>query len=43
MEYSNPTTIEITLRKDITFHNGEKFDADDVVFTINEIINPKKK
>jgi len=43
MVYSNPTTIDITLRKDITFHNGEKFDADDVVFTINEIINPEKK
>ena len=43
MEYSNPTTIDITLRKDIVFHNGEKFDADDVVFTINEIINPENK
>ncbi|MDC0432782.1 ABC transporter substrate-binding protein, partial [bacterium] len=43
MEYSNPTTIDITLRKDIVFHNGEKFDADDVVFTINEIINPANK
>ena len=29
------TTIEFELRQGITFHNGEKFDADDVVYTLN--------
>lgn len=28
-------TIEFTLREGVTFHNGEPFDADDVVFTLN--------
>lgn len=28
-------TIEFKLREDVTFHNGEKFDADDVVYTVN--------
>ena len=29
------TTMEFELRQGIKFHNGEKFDADDVVYTIN--------
>ncbi len=29
------TTIEFKLREGVTFHNGEPFDADDVVFTVN--------
>src|SRR5690606_28611023 len=28
------TTIEFTLRDDVVLHNGEKFTADDVVYTI---------
>lgn len=28
------TTVEFTLRQGVAFHNGEKFDADDVVYTI---------
>ncbi|MDQ3549660.1 MAG: peptide-binding protein [Chloroflexota bacterium] len=28
------------LRQDVTWHDGEPFDADDVVFTINTILNP---
>lgn len=43
IEYADPKTIDITLREDITFHNGEKFDADDVVFTINLVNNPDNK
>jgi len=39
----NPTTFEIELRDDITFHDGSKFDADDVVYTINWASNPKTK
>jgi peptide/nickel transport system substrate-binding protein len=42
-KWVNPTTLEFDLRKGITFHNGEKFDADDVVFTINFVTNPENK
>ena len=34
-------TLEFELRDDVTFHNGDKFDADDVVETINYLIDPK--
>lgn len=30
-------TIEFELRKDVTFHNGKKFGADDVVYTFNHV------
>lgn len=43
IEYADPKTIDITLREGVTFHNGEKFDADDVVFTINMVNNPDNK
>jgi peptide/nickel transport system substrate-binding protein len=33
-------TIEFELRDDVKFHNGDKFDADDVVATINYVIDP---
>ena len=33
-------TIEYELRDDVKFHNGDKFDADDVVGTINYINDP---
>jgi peptide/nickel transport system substrate-binding protein len=36
-------TIEMELRKGIKFHNGEKFDADDVVYTLNFVSNPDNK
>lgn len=32
--------IEIDLRQDVTFHNGDAFDADDVIYTINWALNP---
>ena len=30
-------TIEFELRRDVKFHNGESFDADDVVYTLNMV------
>lgn len=36
-------TIEVELRKGVQFHNGEKFDADDVVYTLNWVSDPKNK
>ncbi|MEM7523583.1 MAG: ABC transporter substrate-binding protein, partial [Pseudomonadota bacterium] len=39
-EAISPTTWQFKLRQGVTFHNGEAFDADDVVFTLNWISNP---
>ncbi|MCB1479532.1 MAG: ABC transporter substrate-binding protein [Rhodobiaceae bacterium] len=36
-------TLEFKLREGITFHNGEPFDADDVVHTITFITDPENK
>ena len=33
-------TLELSLRENITFHNGEAFNADDVVFTLESITAP---
>ncbi|HWE71998.1 MAG TPA: ABC transporter substrate-binding protein [Stellaceae bacterium] len=33
-------TVEFTLRDDVKFHNGDRFDADDVVDTIRFLIDP---
>jgi len=35
-------TVEFKLRKNVTFHNGEKFDAEDVKFTIERIVKDKQ-
>jgi peptide/nickel transport system substrate-binding protein len=35
---ADPTTIDFTLRPGVTFHNGDPFGADDVVYTINTVI-----
>ena len=39
-EAMSPTTWRFKLREGVKFHNGEPFDADDVVFTLNWISNP---
>jgi peptide/nickel transport system substrate-binding protein len=36
-------TIEFDLRQGIKFHNGEAFDADDVVYTLNFVSKPENK
>ncbi len=35
------TLLRFHLRKDVTWHDGEKFDAHDVIFTYKTIIDPK--
>ncbi|MGD8366190.1 MAG: ABC transporter substrate-binding protein [Desulfobacterales bacterium] len=42
-KWVNPTTMDMELRKGVTFHNGEAFDADDVVYTLNFVSNPDNK
>src|ERR1700681_353198 len=36
------TTIDFTLREGVTFQNGDPFTADDVVYTISDIIHDKQ-
>lgn len=36
-------TLELKLREGVTFHNGEAFTADDVVFTVNYVANPENE
>ena len=37
----SPTVYEFELRDDVLWHDGEKFDADDVVYFIGYLIDPK--
>ena len=37
----NANTYELELRDDMTWHDGQKFTADDVVYTLNYLIDPK--
>jgi peptide/nickel transport system substrate-binding protein len=39
-EWIDSKTLQFDLRSDVNFHNGEKFDADDVVFTMNYLADP---
>jgi peptide/nickel transport system substrate-binding protein len=39
----SPTILEVELQNNITWHDGEKFDADDVVYTTNWLIDKKTK
>jgi peptide/nickel transport system substrate-binding protein len=41
MTQVDPLTWEITLRPDITFHNGEPLDAAAVTFSVNHILDPE--
>lgn len=42
-KWVNPTTLDVELRKGVVFHNGEKFDADDVVYTLTFVTDPANK
>ncbi|MBC2860831.1 ABC transporter substrate-binding protein [Stappia sp. 28M-7] len=35
------TTLELKLREGVKFHNGEEFDADDVVYTVEFVAKPE--
>lgn len=35
-----PTCMELRLRRDVTFHNGDPMTADDVVFSLARMFNP---
>lgn len=39
----SPKVLEFELRQGVKFHNGNKFDADDVVHTVNYLKDPKVK
>ncbi|MCP5152953.1 MAG: ABC transporter substrate-binding protein [Ectothiorhodospiraceae bacterium] len=40
-EQTSPTSWRFKLREGVKFHNGEPFDADDVVYTLNWISKPE--
>ncbi len=40
-EWIDDVTLELKLREGVHFHNGEPFNADDVVFTVNFVANPE--
>ncbi len=40
-EWIDDVTLELKLREGVRFHNGEPFNADDVVFTVNFVANPE--
>ncbi|PHQ68931.1 MAG: ABC transporter substrate-binding protein [Sneathiella sp.] len=42
-KWVDDVTLEFDLREGVTFHNGEAFTADDVVYTLNFISNPENK
>ncbi|MFC4670992.1 ABC transporter substrate-binding protein [Seohaeicola nanhaiensis] len=39
-EWVDDKTLKLKLREGVTFHNGEAFNADDVVYTINTMLDP---
>jgi peptide/nickel transport system substrate-binding protein len=39
-KWVDSTTLQFDLRQGVKFHNGEPFDADDVVFTLNYLADP---
>jgi peptide/nickel transport system substrate-binding protein len=41
--WTSPTTIELKLRPGVTFHNGDPFSADDVVYTVETVAGPNAR
>ena len=41
-KWTEPTTLDLTLRPGVKFHNGDAFSADDVVYTFQSIMNDPK-
>jgi peptide/nickel transport system substrate-binding protein len=39
----DPLTLDLELRRGVTFHDGSPFTADDVVFTFNYVLTPEAK
>lgn len=39
-EWLDDTTLEVTIRDGLTFHNGEELTAEDVAFTFNYVVQP---
>jgi peptide/nickel transport system substrate-binding protein len=35
----SPTVMELKIRQDVTFHNGDRMTAEDVVFSLDRIVN----
>ncbi|OWY31316.1 ABC transporter substrate-binding protein [Herbaspirillum robiniae] len=42
-KWESPTALVLDLREGVTFQNGDKFSADDVVFTFNYVVTPESK
>lgn len=42
-KWVNDTTLDMEIRQGVTFHNGAKLTADDVVYTLNWVIDPENK
>src|SRR3981081_1820840 len=42
-KWESPTALVLDLRQNVSFHHGDKFSADDVVFTFNYVISAESK
>lgn len=42
-KWVDSVTLDLDLRKGVKFHDGQPFDADDVVYTLNFVSNPANK
>ncbi|MGN6572763.1 MAG: ABC transporter substrate-binding protein, partial [Pseudolabrys sp.] len=42
-KWADPQTLDLKIRKGVTFHNGDPLTADDVVWTLNYVVSPEAK